>query len=160
MANAIAIQRPVEHYPASIPEPEILPPLFSIAKTVRQLVSLKLADIEMAAGQEQLLLCFEDDETFSISRIADRLSVRASTISKMTDILERKGWVGRHSDGKDARRVLVQLTARGQQKRDVVRTLQEELDAELWHLLGKDDEIIPALAKLDAVLNQRLRRLR
>lgn len=138
----------------------LLPYLLSIAKSVRQLVSLKLAECGVVVGQDQFLLCFADEEAVSVAALAERLSVRASTVSKMADILQRKGWVGRQSDDHDARKVLVHLSEAGQQIRDVVRRVEEELEVELFKALGKEDGTLAALAKLDAVLTKRLSRLR
>lgn len=141
-------------------EPSLLPHLLSISKTIRQLVSLKLAECEVAAGQDQFLLSFADREAVSVADIASRLSVRASTVSKMTDILQRKGWVVRQADSDDARKVLVQLTEAGRRVRDIVHGIEEELERELRHLVGQDDEVVPALGRLDTILSKRLSRLR
>lgn len=138
----------------------LLPHLLSLSKAVRQLVGLKLAEVGVSAGQDQFLLCFTEGEAVSVAGIAERLSVRASTVSKMTDILQRKGWVDRKPDEHDARKVLVQLTEAGQLARDAVRTIETRMEAELWSAVGTDNGIVPALAKLDDVLTKRLSRLR
>ena len=139
---------------------DLLPHLLSVSKTVRQLVGIKLAASNVVVGQDQFLLCFRKGERLTIAAVADRLSVRASTVSKMTDILERQGWVGRETDDRDARKVLVQLTEEGRRTRAAVQRVQAKLEAELAEAFGEDAEIHSVLVKLDAALTQRLRRLR
>lgn len=138
----------------------LLPVLLTLSKTVRQLVGIKLAEIGVAVGQDQFLLCFDGDEARSVIDIAARLSVRASTVSKMADILARKGWTARHQDAIDARRVLIDLTDDGKRARDRVRVVEAALEAELLTAVGVDDQMIPTLSRLDAVLSKRLARLR
>ncbi|KAB0680304.1 MarR family transcriptional regulator [Aureimonas leprariae] len=138
----------------------LLPPLLSISKSVRQLVGIKLADIDVAVGQDQFLLLFENHAPRSVIDIANALSVRASTVSKMADILERKGWVVRLPDVTDARRVLLHLTDSGRKKAEAVRGIEQALEAELAAAFGQDKQIAATLGRLDLVLATRLRRLR
>lgn len=139
---------------------ELVPRLLSIAKTIRQLVGIKLAAIDVVAGQDQFLLSFEKDDAAPVADIAFRLSVRASTVSKMTDILERKGWVARSGDAGDGRRVLVRLTREGRAVADAVRDLHAGIEGELMHALSEEQDVLPVLARVDAVLARRLNRLR
>lgn len=155
-ATGLAVVANERAEPAAV----LLSHLQSISKSTRQLISIKLAECEVMAGQDQFLLCFEEGEAVSVAALADRLSVRASTVSKMTDILQRRGWVERQADEHDARKVRVRLTETGCQVRDTVRAVEARLGAELLSVIGADATIVPVLAKLDAVLTKRLSRYR
>lgn len=159
MASTVATKRDFVRQEAAV-DGGLIQPLLSVAKSVRQLVGLKLAAVEVMVGQDQFLLLFADGAPRSVLEIADALSVRASTVSKMTDILERKGWVTRWPDSQDARRVLLRLTEAGQAAADRVRVVEAALEAELMDGLGHDHHLLAPLAHLDRVLTKRLRRLR
>ncbi|KAB0676291.1 MarR family transcriptional regulator [Aureimonas leprariae] len=138
----------------------LLPHLLSVSRSVRQLLAMRLVDLDVAVGQDQFLLSFEDDGQVSVAEIAIRLSVRASTVSKMTDRLAAKGWVVRSADNEDARRVLVHLTDEGRAARDAVLRVEAEVEAEILAALAEKTATVSALAELDAVVAKRLRRLR
>ncbi|KAB0682058.1 MarR family winged helix-turn-helix transcriptional regulator [Aureimonas leprariae] len=138
----------------------LVPHLLSIAKSVRQLVGIKLAGTEVLVGQDAMLLLFDGDEALPVSEVACRLSVRPSTVSKMADRLVAKGWLVRQTGPDDARQTLVRLTGDGRRVSDEVRALEASLDAELATALGADRSMIKTLAQLDAVLAKRLSRLR
>jgi DNA-binding MarR family transcriptional regulator len=139
---------------------ELLPHLISIAKSVRQLVAIKLAERDIAPGQDQFLLCFENGVARSSACVAASLSVRASTVSKMVDILERKGWVVRRPDERDARKVLLSLTEAGHRAQDDVRGIWRSLENELAPKLANQSDAVKLLSAIDAALEHRLKRLR
>ena len=145
------------------PESVLVPLLISIAKATRQLVSIKLAESGILPGQDQLLCELSEGEPRNIMQIAEALSVRPSTVSKMLDILENKGLASRESNGADKRKVFARLTPEGVGKRDEVRRIWTDLEGELLRGLDGDGMIGTALTSLratDGVLSRRLSRLR
>lgn len=138
----------------------LVPHLLSIAKTIRQLLSIRLAECAVEPGQDQLLLCLSDQDHLTGSEIAERLFVRPSTISKMTDRLCRNGWVIRTNDIKDHRRVRVGLTADGKAIVETIRGIHVRLDQELQDAFGPDAALASSLEQISGVLDGRLRRLR
>ncbi len=99
----------------------LIRPLLALSKSTRQLISLKLAEIGVVAGQDQLLDAIDPDQRRGICEIARELSVRPSTVSKMLDSLERRGWCRREMDDADLRRTFVVLTEDGARVRSEVR---------------------------------------
>lgn len=154
---SLATSNPSSTKPQSSPT---ITALLSIAKSMRQLVGIRLAQCGVSAGQDHFLLCLAKHESLSVAEIARHLSVRPSTISKMLDIMGRRGWVTRHSQGADQRRVFAQLTDAGRAKAAEVRAIETALDAELRNALGNDKAMLPTLVKIEIVLAQRLARLR
>ncbi|KAB0682002.1 MarR family winged helix-turn-helix transcriptional regulator [Aureimonas leprariae] len=138
----------------------LIPHLLSIAKSFRQLIDINLAECGVAAGQDQFLLCLAEEGDMSVVELATRLSVRPSTISKMADILSRKGWAERGIYSDDQRRVRLRLTDEGRAVATTVRNLHDRLDRELSKVVGEDLALLPILNKVDHVLSKRLRRLR
>ncbi len=140
---------------------ELVPALLMLAKQMRAMQGIKLAATGLVAGQDQLLLAFDRDEPLAVSSLAEALSVRPSTVSKMVDRLVEKGLVGRSSDPSDSRKVCVRLTASGIAMQVRVQAVLRDFDAELVRALGDDaDGVVATMSKLDGVLAARLRRLR
>ncbi|WP_058635827.1 MarR family winged helix-turn-helix transcriptional regulator [Aureimonas ureilytica] len=141
---------------------DLLQPLIALSKSTRQLVSLKLAETGVMAGQDQLLDALDPREQRSICMVANHLSVRPSTVSKMLDILERRGWCQREADDVDLRRTFVRLTPEGERVRLHVRRVWGEVNADLMRQLPSDmvSDMSAALHQVEDVLMTRLSRLR
>lgn len=142
--------------------PAVVTALLSIAKSTRAFTSLKLAEIGLHPGQDQLIDRLPPGVPVSVSVLAQQLSVRASTVSKMLDRLIERGLLRRLADQSDARRTMVQLTAEGEKAQVAVRDIWNRLERELTSSLAADDlaALAATLGEVDALLSQRLRRLR
>jgi MarR family transcriptional regulator, organic hydroperoxide resistance regulator len=139
----------------------LVPGLVSMAKSVRQLMALKLAPIDVLVGQDQLLGVLDAEHPKSVLDIATELSVRPSTVSKMLDQVGKKGWTLRQGDQDDRRKTLVRLTADGVKVQENVRAVWKRLEDDLVEALGQEAEPVATnLACLDQVLAKRLSRLR
>ena len=141
---------------------DLIQPLIALSKSTRQLVSLKLAETGVMAGQDQLLDALDLREQRSICTVANTLSVRPSTVSKMLDILERRGWCQREADDVDLRRTFVRLTAEGERIRQNVRRIWQEVNGDLMRQLPPDavPAMSAALRQVEDLLVSRLARLR
>jgi DNA-binding MarR family transcriptional regulator len=138
----------------------VLRALLSISKSMRALHGIKLATLGFYIGQDELLMVVDEKGT-SVSSIADLLSVRPSTVSKMMDRLVDKGLMERIGDGKDARRTLARITPDGIEARKQVMQVREELEEDLARSLGNHAPSIAAnLDECASLLQGRLRRLR
>lgn len=141
---------------------ETVTSLLAIAKSTRAFIALLLADIDLHPGQDQLLVRLLPNEPVSVSVLAEDLSVRPSTISKMLDRLIEKGLVERGAHKVDLRRTMVQLTPKGEKARDKVYEVWRKLDVDLIGALDEQERVVlgESLHKIEALLAQRLRRLR
>ncbi|WAJ27349.1 MarR family winged helix-turn-helix transcriptional regulator [Antarcticirhabdus aurantiaca] len=139
----------------------LVPGLVSIAKSVRQLMALKLAPIDVLVGQDQLLGVLDAEHAKSVLDIATELSVRPSTVSKMLDQVGKKGWTLRQGDQDDRRKTLVRLTPDGVKVQESVRAVWKRLEDDLVEALGDQSvDIVDNLGSLDSILTKRLSRLR
>ncbi|RFC63587.1 MarR family transcriptional regulator [Fulvimarina endophytica] len=141
---------------------ETVTSLLAIAKSTRAFIALLLAEIGLHPGQDQLLVRLLPNEPVSVSVLAEDLSVRPSTISKMLDRLIEKGFVERGAHKVDLRRTMVQLTQEGGVVREKVFGVWRKLDLELIGALdGEERQVLgESLVKIETLLAQRLRRLR
>lgn len=140
---------------------ELVAALLSISKSVRALMGLRLAELGLHSGQDELLLVLKDGSLQSVSQIAERLNVRPSTVSKMKDRLEQRQLLTESANAIDARNTWVQLTSAGLELVARVEALHQSLQDELKAAAnGKAKAIEKAVKQIDKVLTQRLRRLR
>lgn len=141
---------------------DLIQPLLALSKSTRQLISLKLAEIGVVAGQDQLLDAIDPDNRRGICEIARKLSVRPSTVSKMLDSLERRGWCRREMGDADLRRTFVVLTEEGARVRSEVRQVWSAMNEDLTRQIPASD--VPALSdalwRIERIVAGRLSRLR
>lgn len=143
-------------------EVPIVSRLLSIAKLTRAMLGLKLAEIDLCAGQDQLLSVFQGTTRASISTLANAVSVRPSTVSKMVDRLIEKGLMQRFRDPNDARTTLVELTPFGQHQQQMVADIWQAVERDLTKSLasGEIDNLRGELEKVDGLLTAKMSRLR
>ncbi|SMC81645.1 DNA-binding transcriptional regulator, MarR family [Fulvimarina manganoxydans] len=140
-----------------------VPSLVNIMKSGRALITLRLAEIGLHSGQDHLLVALDPNGAPQlVSQLAEATGVRASTTSKMLDRLELKGLVTRRSDGPDRRHTMVSLTPEGIALRAEVETLWENVEAYIMRGCadGEEEDVRHAASRLDALMTERLRRLR
>ena len=137
---------------------QLIPLLISISKSTRTILQLRLSEIGFYNGQDDLLISLSNIESSTVTDLARKVCVRASTMSKMVDTLLERGLVERRPDPADARRVYVRLTPKGVVARDRILLLRYEIEAELSRALG-GREALRMRAELSAVNQQLQKRL-
>lgn len=133
--------------------------LFSITKSVRNLMGLKLAELDIHPGQDGLLMALDAKAPTMVSHLSNVLAVRPSTTSKMLDVLESKGLVRRAPHKTDGRMTMVELTQLGVEKQRSVRGVWQAFEEDL----SFDPDASPIsshIRQIDQLLINRLRRLR
>ncbi|BDA85248.1 hypothetical protein Sa4125_27900 [Aureimonas sp. SA4125] len=140
----------------------LIPTLLSLSKTTRALMGIKLAEVGLHQGQDELLMSLEHGSPMSVSALSEKLCVRPSTVSKMLDRLCAKGLVDRIPSPRDARLTLVRLTPSGDAMKTEVRQLWGMIEADLSSRMAQDgiDTMMGALGTIDGIIGARLMRLR
>jgi DNA-binding MarR family transcriptional regulator len=139
----------------------LVPALLSISKSMRALQGIKLASLGFHNGQDELLMAI-DTKGETVSIVAEHLSIRPSTVSKMMDRLVAKGLVERIGDARDGRRTLIRITPAGIEARKMLVRARSELDSELASAMNADRcaEVTRELEDFAQYIASRLRRLR
>jgi len=70
------------------------------------------ADIDMTAEQWGAILVLLNGEAMTQGQLGERLCLEKSSVSRLTDGLERRGWIIRTQDPKDSRQKLVTPTTK------------------------------------------------
>jgi DNA-binding MarR family transcriptional regulator len=135
--------------------------LLTLAKRIRVLFGMALAEAGFHNGQDQVLASLVPGKPVAVSVLAVHLDVRSSTISKMLDRLTDKGLVERRQVDKDRRLTLVCLTPEGEQAQADIRHLWSNVSRQVAAgLPGNLDETLVQLRGVSNVLAARLMKLR
>lgn len=102
-------------------------------------------DVGLTPAQHQLLLAvkgFEETEPPTLTDVAEMLKLKLHSVGELVDRAEANGLVARREDPNDRRRVLVQVTDKGERRlrelsmlhRDELRRFRDEMNAVLHEL--------------------------
>jgi Mn-dependent DtxR family transcriptional regulator len=72
---------------------EIVTVLIRISKKTRTILGLRLAEIGLATGEDDLLLALDSEHAVTVEQLSEKLSVRLPTIRKSVERLAARGLV-------------------------------------------------------------------
>lgn len=105
-----------------------------------------LERFQLNTSQYRTLLLFENEEGKRLTTISDRLLLSKSTITRVIDELEDRGWVERVPDPEDRRAQRVVLTAEGRRKRlKICRAHQQALEDVFQRFSDRQQEDLDSL---------------
>jgi DNA-binding MarR family transcriptional regulator len=135
--------------------------LLTLAKRIRVLFGMALAEAGFHNGQDQVLASLVPGEPVAVSALAEHLDVRPSTISKMLDRLTDKGLVERRQVDRDRRLTLVSLTRAGEKAQADIRHIWANVCRQVAvGLPGDPSAAMEQLRSVSDVMASRLARLR
>ncbi len=89
--------------------------VLALASAIDRACAARLAPHRLSEGKFVLLLLLRDlPEGLAPHELAERAGVTRATITGLLDGLERDGFLARHGDREDRRKVSVRLTTKGQ----------------------------------------------
>lgn len=136
--------------------------LLAISKTVRAFMSIRLAELQLRKGGDEVLMALEENVVMTVSALASRLHVRPDAVSRMIEPLVPKGYLTRTGDRRDSRRTLVELTPLGIEVRAKVIELWAQIDYELAAGMSQaqQQDVRTSIASLKKLMDDRLHPLR
>jgi len=84
-----------------------------------------------------ILLQINKPEGVPSTSIGPALGMESTSLVRTLSALEEKGWIKRKKDAKDARRVMIVLTAKGKAKRDISRQAVKQFNDAVAARVGK-----------------------
>lgn len=143
-----------------LPQAGILQTLISIARSIRALLSLRLAEVGLGYGQDEILLALEENTPVNTAILSARLELRMESVSRLLEPMIAKGLVDRVGDFRDPRRIMVQVSGSGIEMQDRVRTIWNEVGNDLIGAQGGEqlDRLIGELEGLQKEMTRRLMR--
>lgn len=133
---------------------ELAPVLTQAARSLRTALSRNLADGGLYAGQDGVILQLSQDPGLTPGQLAQRLGVKAPTMTRTVGRMEAQGFVERKPDGGDGRLIKVHLTETGRQS--VERIHRAIDDSSQLALQGFSDKEVRTLLKLLKALDRNL----
>jgi hypothetical protein len=84
-----------------------------------------------------ILLQINTPEGIPSTSIGPALGMESTSLVRTLSLMEKKGWIKRKKDAKDARKVMIVLTAKGKQKRDISRLAVQAFNESVEKKIGK-----------------------
>jgi MarR family transcriptional regulator, organic hydroperoxide resistance regulator len=84
-----------------------------------------------------ILLNINKPEGVPSTSIGPALGMEATSLVRTLNAMEQKGWIKRKKDAKDARKVMISLTAKGKQKRDISKLAVQLFNQTVERKVGK-----------------------
>jgi DNA-binding MarR family transcriptional regulator len=112
--------------------------LFRLAKAKHEVLSGRLAELDLTPVQGQALRRLDPERPLAMSALADALYCHASNVTGIVDRLESRGLVERRTGAGDRRVKTLVLTAEGAETRARVIELLNEPPAEIAALSEAD----------------------
>ncbi|AAM32547.1 MULTISPECIES: MarR family winged helix-turn-helix transcriptional regulator [Methanosarcina] len=106
----------------------------------KKIAASKNAELkELSKNQPAALMIIGLEKEIMPSTIGIYMGMDRSSLSRMVDSLEEKGFVRRNNDPEDRRKVLVSLTEKGEKCSEILNKISEEMSVELLGLAGEQD---------------------
>lgn len=106
-----------------------------LSRAMNRLADDAFGKVGLSPSQAYLLIQISDAPGIPLGRVADVLMLDASTLTRLIEKLEAKGWVERRADGRGR---LLFLTPAGADRLPAVRRAWSELEAAYTSILGED----------------------
>ncbi len=100
----------------------------------------ELNEFELSYQQEQMLLLFKRQETWTTTEIAARMSISKSAVSQVLKVLEQRDFVVREKNPENLRESFIQLGQNGLAYSKQIDAIEERLAEEMFSVL-EDDEM-------------------
>ncbi|MBO3762035.1 MarR family transcriptional regulator [Ciceribacter sp. L1K23] len=122
------------------------PVMIHAARAMRTRLSRNLAESGLYAGQDGVIQALAEEEGLTTGALAQRLGVKAPTMTRTIGRLEAQGFVERRADPKDARLTKVHLTPAGTDTLSKIERATQECSLQaVQGLSGKDVKLLVRL---------------
>jgi DNA-binding MarR family transcriptional regulator len=109
----------------------------------------------ISVSQAFILFCLLDHDGSILSEIGARAQIEASSLTAMTDKLDRMGLVERTLDPHNRRIVRLYITPKGRETAEIIKQRGEKFDQYLRGNLGQDlDKLFDCLASINSSIDK------
>lgn len=127
-----------------------------ISKKINTLITKELLKIGITFPQYRVLSRLYINNGLTQSDLVGILSLTAPTLSPVISLLEKKGWVTRQVDTKDARTKIIKITEEGIQKRHEAFEIVMDFEKNRLDILAAQDskQLLAWLNHINATLEE------
>lgn len=112
--------------------------LQAVSRLARSNLAGGLLEHGLYAGQEQVLFLLDEHGPLALTELAEKLDVRAPTITKTVTRMEAQGFLSRATSRDDARSIIIALTPEGRRVMKIGRQIVKETEAALFSGLNSE----------------------
>ncbi len=133
---------------------DIAPAITQAARSMRTALSHMLSESGLYAGQDGVIMLLAEEDGMTPGHLADRLGVKAPTMTRTIGRMEAQGFLERRADDNDGRLSKVHLTELGRQSVEQIRRSADNC-GELA-TKGLSDKDVKTLIKLLRAVDENL----
>ncbi|QUE86331.1 MarR family transcriptional regulator [Exiguobacterium alkaliphilum] len=100
----------------------------------------ELNEFELSYQQEQMLLLFRRQDTWTTTEISTKMSISKSAVSQVLKVLEQRGFVQKEKNPDNLRESFIRLGPIGMEYSKQIDAIEERLAEEMFSVL-EDDEM-------------------
>ncbi len=116
-------------------------PLYAASNLLTRIYRPALAPLGLTYSQYLVMLVLWEQSPVSVGALGERLHLDSGTLTPLLKRMEQGGFVSRHRDPKDERRVIITLTDSGRALRESALSIPETLSRQLNLDLAAVDEL-------------------
>jgi DNA-binding MarR family transcriptional regulator len=113
--------------------------LQAVARLARSNLATGLLEHGLYAGQEQVLFLLDEHGPLALTEMAEKLDVRAPTITKTVTRMEAQSFLSRAVSRDDARSIIIALTPEGRRVMKIGRQIVKEAEAAMFSSLNNEN---------------------
>lgn len=106
-----------------------------ISHSIKQLQNERLQKEDLSVSHVNVMFVLYEKDGVTQSYLQKELGIKASSLSKLIDILIQKDLVYKASLEKDARTKLIHLTSLGKERKEQLQHIRYDLESEVTHPL-------------------------
>lgn len=110
-----------------------------ISHLLEQLLNKNLANEDLSVSHARVIYLLYKNDGMTQSELQQDLLIKASSITKLIDVLEEKGLVKREACNEDARVRRIYLTEEGRKKEEKLCKIKEDTEAKLLSTLSENE---------------------
>ncbi|MGR6981464.1 MarR family winged helix-turn-helix transcriptional regulator [Testudinibacter sp. P27/CKL/0425] len=129
--------------------------LKNLTLSMNKALDQRLQQEELTLSQARVLLLLFAENGQNQSSLMKQLQIESSSMTKIIDLLERKNFIVRKDNHRDARRKNIFLTKQGQHKENAIHQLLQQFEADLLSPLSAAEaqQLVQLLQKIQPETN-------
>ncbi len=110
-----------------------------ISHLLEQLFNKNLANEDLSVSHARLIYLLYKNDGMTQSELQQDLLIKPSSITKLIDVLEKKGLVKREASNEDARIKRIYLTNEGKKKEEILCNIKEKTEVNLLITISESE---------------------
>lgn len=112
--------------------PRIIKALVAVSKQIRSMLALRLANIGLAIGEDDLILAMSDGKPICAEQLCRKIGISQQTLHRVIQDLVARGYV------EPAERPLFRLSRKGNESVGHIEALRVQIASEIDAMIGVD----------------------